>query len=86
VLLPPFNLDQVESALRGLRMAPLLDGVRGDAPMDIKAFAQVAVSVGRLMTAAGPSIASLDLNPVMVGAVGEGAVVVDALLERGVRS
>jgi hypothetical protein len=24
----------------------------------------------------------LDLNPVMVGAVGEGAVVVDALLER----
>jgi hypothetical protein len=85
-LLPPFNLDQVESALRGLRMAPLLDGVRGDAPMDVKAFAQVAVSVGRLMMAAGPSIASLDLNPVMVGAVGEGAVVVDALLERGVRS
>jgi hypothetical protein len=59
---------------------------RGDAPMDVKAFAQVAVSVGRLMMAAGPSIASLDLNPVMVGAVGEGAVVVDALLERGVRS
>jgi hypothetical protein len=85
-LLPPFNLDQVESALRGLRMAPLLDGVRGDAPMDVKAFAQVAVSVGRLMVAAGPSIASLDLNPVMVGAIGEGAVVVDALLERGGRS
>jgi succinyl-CoA synthetase beta subunit len=86
VLLPPFNLEQVERALRGLRMAPLLDGVRGDAPMDVKAFAQVAVSVGRLMMAAGPSIASLDLNPVMVGAVGEGAVVVDALLERGGRS
>ena len=53
--------------------------------MDVKAFAQVAVSVGRLslMMQAGPSIASLDLNPVMVGAVGEGAVVVDALLERG---
>ena len=86
VLLPPFNLEQVESALRGLRMAPLLDGIRGDAPMDVKAFAEVAVSVGRLMMAAGSSIASLDLNPVMVGAVGEGAVVVDALLERGGRS
>ena len=83
MLLPPFNVQQVETALRGLRMAPLLDGVRGDAPMDVKAFAEVAVSVGRLMMAAGPSIASLDLNPVMVGAVGEGAVVVDALLERG---
>jgi hypothetical protein len=54
--------------------------------MDVKAFAEVAVSVGRLMMAAGSSIASLDLNPVMVGAVGEGAVVVDALLERGGRS
>jgi hypothetical protein len=64
-------------------MAPLLDGVRGDAAMDVKAFAQIAVSVGRLMMSAGSSIASLDLNPVMVGAVGEGAVVVDALLERG---
>ncbi len=83
VLLPPFNVQQVEAALRGLRMAPLLDGVRGDAPMDVQAFAQIAVSVGRLMVSAGSRIASLDLNPVMVGAVGEGAVVVDALLERG---
>ena len=56
MLLPPFNLQQVETALRGLRMAPLLDGVRGDAPMDVKAFAEVAVSVGRLMMAAGSSI------------------------------
>jgi hypothetical protein len=38
------------------------------------------------MMAAGSTIASLDLNPVMVGAVGEGVVVVDALLERGSRS
>ena len=83
MLLPPFNVQQVEAALRGLRMAPLLDGVRGDAPMDVQAFAQIAVSVGRLMVSAGSRIASLDLNPVMVGAVGEGAVVVDALLERG---
>jgi hypothetical protein len=66
-------------------MAPLLDGVRGDAPMDVNAFAQIAVSVGRLMMSAGSTITSLDLNPVMVGAVGEGAVVVDALLERGDR-
>jgi acyl-CoA synthetase (NDP forming) len=86
VLLPPFDTQQVEKALRGLRMAPLLDGLRGDAAMDVTALAQIAVSVGRLMVAAGPSIASLDLNPVMVGAVGEGAIVVDALLERGLHS
>jgi hypothetical protein len=39
-----------------------------------------------LIRAAGGTIASVDLNPVMVGAVGEGALVVDALIERGGRA
>jgi len=83
VILPPFNQQQVESALRGLRLAPMIDGVRGDAPMDISAFSSIAVAVGKIAMAAGSGIASIDLNPVMVGSVGEGARVVDALLERG---
>ena len=82
VLLPPFSAEQVERALRGLRLAPMIDGVRGDAPMDIGAFSSIAVSVGKIAMAAGSDIASLDLNPVMVGSLGEGARVVDALLER----
>ena len=82
VLLPPFSAEQVERALRGLRLAPMLDGVRGDAPMDVGAFSSIAVAVGKIAMAAGSNIASLDLNPVMVGSVGEGARVVDALLER----
>ncbi|MDO8693032.1 MAG: acetate--CoA ligase family protein [Sheuella sp.] len=82
VLLPPFSAEQVERALRGLRLAPMLDGVRGDAPMDVDAFSSIAVAVGKIAMAAGPNIASLDLNPVMVGSIGEGAKVVDALLER----
>ena len=83
VLLPPFSVREVETALQGLRLAPLLTGVRGDAPMDVAAFAKIAVAVGKIAMSAGASIASLDLNPVMVGFAGEGAVVVDALLERG---
>ncbi len=82
VILPPFSAEQVEAALRGLRLAPLLDGVRGDAPMDIPAICNIAVSVGKIVMAAGSNFVSLDLNPVMVGSVGEGARVVDALLER----
>jgi hypothetical protein len=82
VLLPPFSAEQVERALRGLRLAPMLDGVRGDAPMDVDAFSRIAVAVGKIAMAAGPNIESLDLNPVMVGSIGEGAKVVDALLER----
>lgn len=82
VILPPFSQEQVESALRGLRLAPMIDGVRGDAPMDISAFSGIAVAVGKIALSAGSAISSLDLNPVMVGAIGEGAIVVDALIER----
>jgi hypothetical protein len=65
-----------------LRIAPLIHGVRGEPPLDVAALAAVAIGVGRLIRAARGKIASLDLNPVMVGAVGEGALVVDALIER----
>ncbi len=81
VLLPPFSPAEVEQALRTLRIAPLLDGVRGDPPLDIQALSAIAVTVGRLISGAQGAIASLDLNPVMVGAAGEGAMVVDALVE-----
>lgn len=82
VLVPPFDADEVRQLLRGLRIAPLLDGVRGDPPLDIDALAEAAIAVGRLIHAAEGRIASIDLNPVTVGAVGEGAVVVDAMVER----
>ncbi len=82
VLIPPFDTAGVHAALRTLRMAPLLEGVRGEPPLDVAALCAVVVAVGRLMAAAPDSIASIDVNPVMVGARGEGAMVVDALIER----
>lgn len=85
VLLPPFTPDEVERKLRSLRIAPLLDGVRGDPPLDLPAFCAAAVRIGALMLADG-SIASLDLNPVMVAAAGEGCTVADALVVQGARA
>lgn len=85
LLVAPFEARDVEQALRTLRIAPILAGVRGDPPLDVGAFAAVAVGVGRLIAAARGAIASIDLNPVMVGAQGEGAVIVDALVERAVQ-
>ena len=82
LLVTPFDADEVKRALRGLRIAPLLAGVRGDPALDLDALAAAAIGVGRLIGAAKGRIASIDLNPVMVGAVGEGAVIVDALVER----
>ena len=82
-LIPPFDTAEVEEALSGLRIAPLVGGVRGEPPLDVDALAAVAVGVGRLVRAAKGKIASIDLNPVIVGTAGEGAVVVDGLIERG---
>jgi hypothetical protein len=80
VLLPPFTAAEVERKLRTLRIAPLLDGVRGEPPLDLAAFCDAAVKIGALMLAPESRIASLDLNPVMVGAAGEACAVADALV------
>ncbi len=82
LLVTPFSAEEVKRALHRLRIAPLLAGVRGDPPLDLDALAAAAIGVGRLIGAAQGKIASIDLNPVMVGAVGEGVVIVDALVER----
>jgi len=83
VLVPPFAATDVTAALRTLRIAPLIEGVRGDPPLDVAALAEVAVAVGRLIVDAGGAIASIDVNPVLVAARGEGAMALDALIERG---
>jgi acetate---CoA ligase (ADP-forming) len=80
LLLPPFDADAVVEALRRLRIAPILSGVRGEPAMDVAAYAEAAVAVGRLMSAPERAIASLDLNPVLLGSAGEGCIAVDAVV------
>lgn len=81
ILIPPFGPDEAAEALHQLRIAPLLRGVRGEAPMDVDALCRLLVTVGDLFSGSGGAIASLDLNPVMVGTDGEGVLVLDALVE-----
>ncbi len=81
VLMPPFDTAQVIEKLRGLRIGTLLQGVRGDPPADIQALAEQAVALGHYALSAGSRLASIDINPVLVGAVGQGAVALDALVE-----
>ena len=80
LLLAPFGKDDVMRALKTLRVAPLLDGVRGEPAADVDALADMAVRVGQLMVALGDTVSSIDLNPVMM--TPSGPIVVDALLER----
>ncbi|MFM9428737.1 acyl-CoA synthetase (NDP forming) [Variovorax sp. GrIS 2.14] len=80
VLLAPFDTPQVEQALRRLRIAPLLDGVRGEPALDVEAFCRMAAAVGALMVDDAAGITQLDINPVIVGARGAGCVAVDAVV------
>ena len=89
VLLPPFDVAHVERALRRLRIAPLLDGVRGEPALDVAAFCRCVVAVGVLMSDADAGaltsdadggITQLDINPLIVGARGTGCVAVDAVI------
>ncbi|MDF3943456.1 acetate--CoA ligase family protein [Achromobacter denitrificans] len=81
LLMPPFAAEEALAALRGLRIGRLLAGVRGEPAADMQAVAEQAARLGRYALAAAGHVASIDINPVLVGAQGEGAVALDALVE-----
>ena len=83
LLLPPFSKDEAIAALRRLRIAPLFEGVRGEAPMDLEALSDAVVKIGELMGDPAAKVMSLDLNPVLLDSAGRGCVVVDAVVFQG---
>ena len=82
LLLPPFSAEEARDAILRLRIAPILNGVRGEAAADIEALARAMLRLGAIIAGARGRIASIDINPVLVGAAGQGLTVVDALIER----
>jgi acetate---CoA ligase (ADP-forming) len=83
LLLPPFSELEVNLALRKLRIAPLLEGVRGESPMDVEALCHAVMKIGELMLDPAGRVMSLDLNPVLLDSAGNGCVVVDAVVFQG---
>lgn len=80
-LLVPFDEAAAIAALRRLRIAPLFDGYRDQHALDIAALARAAVALGNFACAAGHRLRSVDLNPMMVMACGQGVIAVDAVVE-----
>ncbi|MDQ8757577.1 acetate--CoA ligase family protein [Sphingosinicella sp. LHD-64] len=74
----PVTEDDVREMIATLRLAPLLDGVRGAKPADREAFVRLALAVGELGRSCKGALAELDLNPVVV--LPDRAVAVDALV------
>ena len=73
------DLDEISDELGKLRGAPLLRGMRGEPARDVTALAAIVQRIG-LLLAARPDIQEVDLNPVTVYAVGQGALALDALI------
>ena len=65
-------------AADGLRIRPLLDGVRGAPGADVDAVADAMVGLSALAFDLGSVIDALDVNPLIAGP--SGCVAVDALV------
>jgi acyl-CoA synthetase (NDP forming) len=73
--------EQALAELGRLKAAKLLGPFRGQPARDVGAIADVVVKLGQLMLS-DPAISEVDINPLVVGADGEGAVALDALFVR----
>jgi acetate---CoA ligase (ADP-forming) len=79
-LLPPWTRESIASALGGLKVAKLLAGYRGKPPGDVPALIDTVLNVTRYATANLATLIEIDVNPVIVGPAGLGAVAVDAMI------
>lgn len=78
-LVLPCNGDDIHTALRGLRLWPLLDGYRGRPRADVAALVKTSLALAQLLQER-PDIDEIEINPLMLRAEGCGAVAVDALI------
>ncbi|HXW24175.1 MAG TPA: acetate--CoA ligase family protein [Xanthobacteraceae bacterium] len=76
----PFGLDEAQRMIREIRAYRLLAGVRGRPAADIDALAAALARLSVIAAAQAGAIESIDVNPFLVRAKGQGAVALDALV------
>jgi len=79
-LLIPSSRQEIEAALTSLKSAPLLNGFRGRPRADIEAAVDAIEAIQQFAIANSASLLELDVNPLLVGAQGEGVFAADALI------
>lgn len=79
----PFDAAEAERMIRSLRGFPLLDGARGRPKADVAALARALSALSAFAAAAGPRLAGVDVNPLLVLPEGEGCFAADAVIELG---
>ncbi|MFO0996382.1 MAG: acetate--CoA ligase family protein [Alphaproteobacteria bacterium] len=78
VALPPIDEAGAVRLLDRLRLRPLLDGKRGEAPADVASLARAIARFSVLAAELGDMMGEADVNPIRAGA--KGAVALDALI------
>ena len=76
----PLSPEDARALTREIRHVEILDGVRGQAPADFAALEALILRVSDFAWQHRDTLHELELNPVWVGAAGQGAVPLDALL------
>lgn len=77
--LAPFTQREAEEMLTEIRSSALLDGVRGQPPVDKQAIVDVLLRIGQLVQDF-PEILELDINPLTVFSESNGAIAIDMRL------
>ncbi len=77
----PLSHDDAMAMIHGIKSAKILTGARGRPGGDVEALADMLVRLGEFAVAHGGRFRSLDLNPIIIKAPGQGVVAVDIALE-----
>jgi acyl-CoA synthetase (NDP forming) len=81
MLLLPTSAEEVEAAIRRLKIAKLLGGYRGKPAADMGALVKSIMAIAAFAEAHRDTLLELDVNPLMLRA--DGAIAVDALVVLG---
>ncbi|MEZ5924105.1 MAG: acetate--CoA ligase family protein [Hyphomicrobiaceae bacterium] len=79
-LLLPTSREEIEQAIRSLRVFKLMDGFRGRPKGDLRATVDQVAAIARFAEAHAGCLVELDVNPLLVRPAGRGAVAADALI------
>jgi acyl-CoA synthetase (NDP forming) len=80
ILMRDASRSDILRALRSLRIGPILDGIRGEKPVDLKALCKLIEGAAECIADPGQRVQSLDINPVIVMDQGQGCVAVDSVV------
>lgn len=76
----PCDEVSLRNALAGLGIRPLLEGYRDIPPADINALVDALDRLQRVLATHRDTVAEIELNPLIVGAKGQGVFVIDLLV------